>query len=156
MKDVKTVDESAGESMSRRRLLRNSAIGTGLVAASAALSQLPFAAAHPGHDSTPEGSPFASPRSGTPSASPTANGEATVTISGRTFSPEELSVSIGTTVTWINEDVDPHTATGTDREALQSGTMMPGDTFSQSFPDAGTIEYFCEFHAGMRGKLIVT
>jgi plastocyanin len=137
-------------------MLRNTAAGVGIVSALAAAKQLPFAAAHPGHDATPEGSPAASPAAGTPSASPAAGAESTVTISGLTFSPAELTVPAGTTVTWVNEDSEPHTATGNDREALQSGTMMPGDSFSQAFSEAGTIEYFCEFHAGMRGTLIIT
>ena len=155
MKDLKSTD-STGVFVSRRHLLRNSAVGVGLVAAAATLSQLPFASAHLGHDSTPEGSPAASPESGTPAASPAATGETTITISGRTFTPAELTVPVGTTVTWTNGDVEPHTATGNNREALQSGTLLPGDTYSQTFSETGTIEYFCEFHAGMRGKLIVS
>jgi plastocyanin len=156
MKDVKPTDRAFAESINRRRWLRNTAIGTGIVSALAVARQLPFAAAHPGHDATPEGSPVASPASGTPSASPAAGTDATVTISGQAFAPEELTVAAGTTVTWVNDDSEPHTATGNDREALQSGTLMPGDSFSQAFSEAGTIEYFCEFHAGMRGTLIVT
>ncbi|HAH65756.1 MAG TPA: amicyanin, partial [Rhizobiales bacterium] len=31
-----------------------------------------------------------------------------------------------------------------------------GDTFSQTFTTAGTIEYFCAIHPRMTGKIVVT
>ena len=48
-----------------------------------------------------------------------------------------------------------HSATGTDRDALQSGTLNQGDSFTQTFDTAGTYEYFCEFHAEMKGTIVV-
>ena len=155
MKNLKSADRAIGETLTRRRLLRTAAFGTGIVASGAALRQLPFAAAHPGHGATPEGSPVASPETSTPSASPAANAEVIVTISGRAFSPAELTVPAGTTVTWVNADVEPHTATALDRDVLQSGTIMPGAQFGQVFPEARTYDYFCELHEGMSATLIV-
>ena len=49
----------------------------------------------------------------------------------------------------------PHTATATDRAALQSGTLNQGDSFTQQFDTAGTYEYFCEFHPNMHGEIVV-
>ena len=49
----------------------------------------------------------------------------------------------------------PHTATGVDREVLQSGAIKPGESFTQKFDTAGTFEYFCEFHANMKGTVVV-
>jgi plastocyanin len=38
---------------------------------------------------------------------------------------------------------------------LQSGTLNQGDSFSQTFAEPGTFDYFCEFHADMKGTVIV-
>ena len=59
-------------------------------------------------------------------------------------------------MTWTNQDGVPHTATGEDRDVLQSGTIVAGGTFSQTFADAGEFAYFCEFHADMNGSVVVS
>ena len=71
------------------------------------------------------------------------------------YNPAEITVPVGGSVTWTNGDTAPHTATGLDREALQSGTIDPGASFTQTFESAGTIEYFCEFHPNMKGSIVV-
>jgi plastocyanin len=55
----------------------------------------------------------------------------TVKIENFSFEPRELKVSVGTTVTWINEDDVPHTAT------------------------AGTYPYYCKVHPHMKGIIVV-
>ena len=71
------------------------------------------------------------------------------------FNPPEMTVPVGGSITWTNNDTAPHTATGLDREALQSGAIAPGASFTQTFDAAGTIEYFCEFHPNMKGSIVV-
>jgi plastocyanin len=71
------------------------------------------------------------------------------------FNPPEITVPVGGSVTWTNQDTAPHTATGLDREALQSGAIESGQSFTQAFETAGTIEYFCEFHPNMKGSIVV-
>jgi plastocyanin len=71
------------------------------------------------------------------------------------FNPPEITVPVGGSVTWTNSDPVPHTATGLDREALQSGAIAPGESFTQAFDAAGTVEYFCEFHPNMKGSIVV-
>jgi plastocyanin len=78
-----------------------------------------------------------------------------VEISGLAFSPNTVTIPAGGSVTWTNNDPEPHTATGQDRDVLQSGTLQQGESFTQTFDTAGTYEYFCEFHAGMNGTVIV-
>jgi plastocyanin len=78
-----------------------------------------------------------------------------VEIKDFAFNPAEITVPVGGSVTWTNEDTAPHTATGLDREALQSGAIASGQSFTQTFDAAGTIEYFCEFHPNMKGSIIV-
>src|SRR5829696_5541152 len=78
-----------------------------------------------------------------------------VEIKNFTFNPAEISVPVGGSVTWTNGDTVPHTATGLDRDALQSGAIAPGESFTQAFDAAGTFEYFCEFHPNMKGSIVV-
>jgi plastocyanin len=78
-----------------------------------------------------------------------------VAIKDFAFNPPEITVPVGGSVTWTNDDPAPHTATGLDREALQSGTLAPGESFTQTFDTAGTFDYFCEFHANMKGSIVV-
>jgi plastocyanin len=78
-----------------------------------------------------------------------------VEIKDFAFNPAEITVPVGDSVTWTNGDAAPHTATGLDREALQSGAIAPGESFTQTFDTAGTIEYFCEFHPNMKGSIVV-
>ncbi len=74
-----------------------------------------------------------------------------------TFDPAGLEVSVGTTVTWTNDDEeDPHTVTADDG-AFDSGNLDPGEDFSHTFDEAGDFPYFCEIHdPEMVGSIIVT
>lgn len=78
-----------------------------------------------------------------------------VDIKDLVFTPAQVTVPVGGSVTWTNNDTVPHTATARDRAALQSGTLESGAQFSQTFTTPGTFDYFCEFHANMKGEIIV-
>ena len=78
-----------------------------------------------------------------------------VEIKDFAFNPPEIAVPVGGSVTWTNQDNAPHTATGLDREALQSGAIAFSESFTQAFDTAGTYEYFCEFHPNMKGSIVV-
>jgi plastocyanin len=78
-----------------------------------------------------------------------------VDIKDFAYVPDSVEIPVGATVTWTNSDTAPHTATAKDREALQSGTLNQGDSYSQTFDQPGTFDYFCEFHANMKGTIIV-
>jgi plastocyanin len=99
---------------------------------------------------TPEGSPEASPAS----ATPVAEGEGAVAIREFAFDPPEIRVSVGSQVTWTNEDQVPHTATAADG-SFDTGTLDNGATASQVFDTAGTFDYVCAFHSSMQGTVIV-
>jgi len=81
--------------------------------------------------------------------------EVMVDIADFAFDPETVEVAVGGTITWTNQDSAQHTATGRDRDLLQSGTLQQGDSYSETFDTAGTYEYFCEFHATMNGTIVV-
>ena len=93
---------------------------------------------------------------GTPAAGGDGSGgAAAVSIVDFDFEPAEITVPVGGTITWTNTGEQPHTATAQDRELLQSGTLRPDDTYNETFDTAGTYEYFCEFHANMKGTIVV-
>lgn len=75
------------------------------------------------------------------------------------FVPETIVVQTGDTVTWTNEDSAPHTVTAGARDEpsgmFDSGQIAPGQTFTFSFEEPGSFDYFCSFHSGMEGTVIV-
>jgi len=70
------------------------------------------------------------------------------------FSPANLTVTVGDTVTWTNTDDSPHTVTATDG-AFDAGNLDGGATFSQTFTSAGTFTYVCSYHDEMAGTITV-
>ena len=80
---------------------------------------------------------------------------AAVKISNFTFGPTALTVKIGQTVTWTNEDDIPHTVVATDK-SFRSKVLDTGQSFSFTFTKAGQFAYFCSLHPMMTGKVIVT
>jgi plastocyanin len=89
------------------------------------------------------------------SAEAPAAAEVPVDIRDFAFSPNLIEINAGDTVTWTNQDEVPHTATGENRDVLQSGAIAPGASFSQVFPEAGEFGFFCEFHPNMTGTIVV-
>jgi plastocyanin len=78
-----------------------------------------------------------------------------VNIDGFAFVPATVTVKAGSTVTWTNEDEDPHTVVA-DGGAFRSQALGVGGTYSFTFPAAGTFEYLCSIHPFMRGSVTVT
>jgi plastocyanin len=75
----------------------------------------------------------------------------TVSITS-TFNPGSVTVPVGGSVTWTNDDSSPHTATGT---AFDSGNLNNGQTFTKKFTTAGTFTYVCAYHSDMTGTVKV-
>jgi plastocyanin len=75
-----------------------------------------------------------------------------VSISNFAFDPMELSVEKDTTVTWVNRDSVVHTITGDD---FSSGTLDSGESYSFTFKQDGTYDYYCAFHPAESGTIIV-
>lgn len=84
---------------------------------------------------------------------------AQVMMQNTSFQPQELSVQPGATVTWTNEDNFAHTVTagtrGNPSGLFDAGEVAAGDTFSFTFEESGTYEYFCSIHDGMHGVIVV-
>jgi amicyanin len=81
---------------------------------------------------------------------------AEVNIDNFSFSPNELTIPAGTTVTWTNRDDIPHTVVSSDDpKAFKSKVMDTDDKFSFTFSKPGTFPYFCSVHPKMVGKVVV-
>ena len=79
--------------------------------------------------------------------------ESKVTIDNFTFSPAELKVKVGDTVTWSNHDDIPHTVVSAGK--FRSKAMDTDNTFSFTFTSAGEYKYFCSLHPHMTGTITV-
>ena len=71
------------------------------------------------------------------------------------FAPKDLTVAVGTKVTWVNDDQIPHTVAET-HKLFRSGALDTGDSYSWVFNTPGEYEYFCALHPQMLGKIVVS
>ncbi len=79
-----------------------------------------------------------------------------VDISNFTFVPTPQTINTGDSVMWMNSDGVPHTATSTAPSTeFDSGLLSQGQTYTHTFPSAGTYDYFCGVHPGMVGQIVV-
>jgi plastocyanin len=80
-----------------------------------------------------------------------------VSIKNLEFSPKDIIVKAGTTVTWTNMDALPHTVTSKTPSpvAFDSGTLQQGKTFAFTFTQTGKYNYFCMLHTFMTGTITV-
>jgi plastocyanin len=78
-----------------------------------------------------------------------------VAIRNFAFNPPVITVPVGTTVTWTNDDVEQHTATADDK-SFDSDVVNNGKGYSATFSKVGTFRYSCLIHPDMRGQVIVT
>jgi plastocyanin len=76
-----------------------------------------------------------------------------VTIDNFTFEPAQLTVKVGTTVTWKNRDDIPHTVVSAGK--FRSKAMDTDDSYSFTFTAAGDYTYFCSLHPHMTGSIKV-
>jgi len=88
-----------------------------------------------------------------PAAVPPRTGP-TVKIDNFVFGPAALTVTVGTTVTWINQDDIPHTVVAGDK-SFKSKVLDTDERFSFTFTRPGEYDYFCSLHPHMVGKVIV-
>ena len=85
------------------------------------------------------------------SAQATMSGNVAVSISNFAFDPSPLTVKVGSTVTWTNNDNASHNVVADDG-SFKSDTLAKGATFSFTFTKAGTYQYYCSFHGGPNGQ----
>ena len=81
------------------------------------------------------------------------DGEAVV-IADFAYTPVELTVDAGTTVSFRNRDSTAHTATA-DAGTFDTGTIEGGESGTLTLKQAGTYRYYCLFHPFMKGTITV-
>jgi len=77
-----------------------------------------------------------------------------ISLSNLKFVPNSVTVPVGTTVIWTNNEAPVHTVTS-DVVLFDSGDLLQNKTFSYKFTVAGTVTYHCNYHGGMTGTIIV-
>ena len=73
------------------------------------------------------------------------------------FEPNELTVSVGDTVTFVNGELPPHNVVFAGHEELSHPDLafMSGEQFPVTFPEAGDYEFQCDPHAGAGMKGVI-
>ena len=73
------------------------------------------------------------------------------------FEPNELTVSAGDTVTFVNGDLPPHNVVFLNHPELSHPDLafMSGEQFPVTFTEAGNYEFQCEPHAGAGMKGVI-
>jgi plastocyanin len=77
-----------------------------------------------------------------------------VTMTNRSYDPATLTIKVGDTVTWVNQDAPQHDVVA-DNGEFKSQLFDKGQSFSFTFTTAGTYPYHCTIHPGMVGTIIV-
>mgnify|MGYP000253433243 FL=1 len=90
----------------------------------------------------------------------TGDGETvTVDIANFAFVQDEIEISVGDTIEWVNGDATRHTVTsGTDDTAdgtFDSGDVAAGDAYRFTLTETGEFAYFCDIHPTMTGLIVV-
>ena len=121
----------------------------------------------PESESTLEPAPTTAPAA--PEATPTTNPTVSIPAGASTpgceetkecFIPDTVTIKVGDTITWSNDDSAAHTVTSGTVEAGSTGAFdsslfMSGTTYEFTFDKAGKYDYFCMVHPWMTGEVIV-
>jgi LPXTG-motif cell wall-anchored protein len=87
-----------------------------------------------------------------PTAKAAASGS--VTIADFQFTPAQITIDQGDTVTWTNNGPSAHSATAPDG-GFDTGILPAGESGSHTFNEAGTFSYVCTPHPNMHGTIVV-
>jgi plastocyanin len=87
---------------------------------------------------------------------PAAAATQAVTMAQYSFGPAALTVHVGDTVTWTNQDQAPHDVTTTSAPvALHSPTLSTGQSWTYTFTQPGAYAYICSIHPDMKARITV-
>jgi plastocyanin len=126
-----------------------------LPTAAACLALLPAGALIAGCGSDDDDSGGGGAAASTPADTATGGGVA-VKIKDIKFDPKTVTVKVGQTITWTNEDAVAHNVTAEEGADFKSDNLNKGDTFEFTPEAAGTIAYVCTIHPGQDGSITVT
>jgi plastocyanin len=109
--------------------------------------------ANPTPTPTPTAAPTATPTANPTPTTATSSSGNSVSIMNFSFSPNSLTVKVGTKVTWTNHDSVTHTVTA--NQGAFNSPVLPGSSFSFTFTKAGTYSYHCMIHPSMMATIVV-
>lgn len=101
-----------------------------------------------------ESGPASSDEAGAPAAQE-AQTDAEVKIASFRYLPPDVTIRAGGTVTWVNEDMAPHTSTLEDDREQDTGRLDLGEDGSLTFEEPGSYQYYCIFHRFMEADVTV-
>lgn len=81
--------------------------------------------------------------------------EGTVRIADFEFTPRQITVARGETVTWVNDDVYDHWVVSTQPDVLDTGELGQAQTYTKTFSQAGDYTYYCNIHNYMKATVTV-
>lgn len=82
------------------------------------------------------------------------SGAAQITMKNIAFTPADVTVKVGQTVTWTNEDSAQHDVVANDG-TFKSDLLSKGQSFSFTFTKAGSFAFYCSIHPQMKGTITV-
>ena len=89
-----------------------------------------------------------------PACSPADRVTAGVTIKTFRYAPDPITIRVGDSIKWTNEDPVGHTATAMD-DSFDTGLFFRDNSVPIIFETAGTFPYFCGSHPEMAGTVVV-
>lgn len=146
--------DNTGSQMQPENQMETAPITAPVTAPAPSLNVLPPASI-PGTAPAPAPKPATTPAPAPAPAPASAPSPVSAQISNFAFSPANITVAKGTTVTWTNNDGVTHTVTG-DSGGPNSPFLSKGATYSYTFNTAGTFPYHCTPHPSMKGTVTVT
>jgi plastocyanin len=101
---------------------------------------------------------MSAPAEATQASAPASGSGAAVEIVMQSFafSPETVTIPVGTEVKWTNMDSAGHNVVSDDGTTIKSPKMALGESWSMVFDTPGTYTYICGIHPSMKGTVVVT
>ncbi len=92
----------------------------------------------------------------TPATAPaTAGGGVKISMKNIAFDPKAVTVKVGQTITWVDDEPIEHNVVATDGADFKSEVFGQDGTYEFTPKKAGEISYECTLHPGMEGKITV-
>lgn len=76
-----------------------------------------------------------------------------VIIDDMAFGPAPVGLRVGDMIAWVNDDLFDHTATADDGSF--DANIKAGERVQIKLTKAGETAFYCRYHPGMKGKLVV-
>jgi plastocyanin len=131
------------------------AVAQAATPASGAQAGSPATAVQPGSPALGQpGSSIVVAQAGAPAPSPMPSPVSTIHIKNFAYVPDSVTIPVGSTVKFVEDDETPHTVTASDG-SFDSGNLNQKQTWTHTFAKAGTYAYYCAYHTYMKGKVVI-